>query len=461
MYSWLRHCVPLLVAAGMVFACLAAAMAADAGDDSLYTRSETVEAEAAAGVYLVLINANNRFSASDAEMMAHIRRLYLGPQGTWPDAGAAVPFGRPSNSPAGEALRRLVLGMSEDELEAHWHRLKQATGAAPPRVFANRRELVRAIARTGGAFGVIEDGEAPLLPAGVRVLFRFSLRELPGGGTVSIERLFWQSIEDAADTAGVVAYLGAFPGGAFAEPARRRLDALTGAPPNPLPTPKGENPVIASRRLPASDGVWAGKVSVCADSGDVEIQVENGRFVYEGPSIASVTHFQGRIDEITGEITGYVTQGKFEMYYFPGERALHGRVRGNKLSAKGRTASCDVVIILTRVGPLPGPVASAREPKVAPAQRPDDELKDAIIAFFNGRTSGTPGANGDTVYMASDARMTSIETVEVVDDSNGLIRLDVRYRWDSGSQLVSRVGRGVATIDPSGASYTVVDFQIR
>ncbi len=91
----------------------------------------------------------------------------------------------------------------------------------------------------------------------------------------------------------------------------------------------------------------------------------------------------------------------------------------------------------------------------------NEALKDAIIGFFNARTNGMLGAGSETAYLASDARMTSIETIEVLERSDRLVRLAVEYLWGSGSQLVSRPGRGIATVAPSGGAYEVVDFQIR
>lgn len=114
------------------------------------------------------------------------------------------------------------------------------------------------------------------------------------------------------------------------------------------------------------DGVWAGKVSECNASKDVKIQIENGRFVYTG-RVGRVTRFEGRIDEITGDITGLVTQGKG---YSKGARALKGRVRGNKLSAKGQTWSCWAEIILVREGPPPARVALAPTASAMPPSRP-------------------------------------------------------------------------------------------
>ena len=230
LYGWLGHGVAVVMTAVALFACPVDAVAAAGDEDRLVTRNTADEAPATAGVYLLLVNGNNRYTAGDATMMAQIRRLYLGQQGTWPDARAALPLGRPADSAAQGALRRLILGMSRDALEAHWLRRNAATGAPPPRVVAEMRELVRAIARGDGAFGVVAADEATRLPAGVRVLFRFSLHVVAGGGTISPERLFWQSIETSTDPAGFQAYLGAFPGGAYADLARARLDALTGAP---------------------------------------------------------------------------------------------------------------------------------------------------------------------------------------------------------------------------------------
>ena len=147
------------------------------------------------------------------------------------------------------------------------------------------------------------------------------------------------------------------------EPATPRAAGLPSAPATTLATVPAAPQAAALTRF---DGVWAGKVSECDTSKDVEVQVENGRFVYEG-RVGRVTRFEGRIDEITGDITGLVTQGKG---YSKGARALKGRARGNTLSARGQTWSCWAEIILVREGPPPAQVALAPTSRAMPPPRP-------------------------------------------------------------------------------------------
>ncbi len=183
------------------------------------------------GTYLVLVNANNRYSADDVEMMAQIRRLYLKSESTWPNARQSIPFARPGGIPADRAFRALVLGMDGDDLDAHWRRLKRTSGTGQPETIVDVRDLMVAIARNPGAFGVIAKWETEKLPAKVRILFKFSTRELAGGATISIERLFWESIVDTSDALNFQTYLSKFPAGEFAALARARLTATEEARP--------------------------------------------------------------------------------------------------------------------------------------------------------------------------------------------------------------------------------------
>ncbi len=217
--------IVVLLAAALAPAGAAAAVG-DAADGVARAVSRLGAADPVAGTYLVLVNGNNRYSGDAAEMMARIRRLYLGDETAWPEADDCVPLARPRGSAADRALSALVLGMDGDELDAHWRRLTQATGAEPPRAIGPVRELLRTIARNKGAFGIIAEGEARKLPAKVRVLFRFSARERSDGGTVSVEGLFWAAIRDGGAAGDFATYLETFPEGAFAEPARTRLAAL-------------------------------------------------------------------------------------------------------------------------------------------------------------------------------------------------------------------------------------------
>lgn len=124
--------------------------------------------------YLIVINANNRFSDDEKIMKAQIKRLYLKQQRAWPNEFKSLPFGRPADNAAYDAFITHVLGMTETQLNSHWLRLKQTTGETPPEAVSSPRSLLRQIARNKGAFSIIRDDEARKLPAKVRILFSFS-----------------------------------------------------------------------------------------------------------------------------------------------------------------------------------------------------------------------------------------------------------------------------------------------
>ena len=124
--------------------------------------------------YLVVVNANNPFSAEQQTMMAQIKRLYLKQQHAWPNDDKSIPFRRPVENEAYGAFNTEILRMTERELNSHWLRLKQTSGETQPEAVSSVRSLLRQIARNKGAFSIIRDGEARKLPAKVRVLFSFS-----------------------------------------------------------------------------------------------------------------------------------------------------------------------------------------------------------------------------------------------------------------------------------------------
>lgn len=123
--------------------------------------------------YLLVINANNKYSGNGEEMRQEIRRLYLRHKSNWPDEETSSPLGRPVHTDAHQAFLTFVLGMTQTELNDHWSRLKQISGETPPREVERPRTLLRQIARDKGAFSVIAESETRKLPARVRVLFTF------------------------------------------------------------------------------------------------------------------------------------------------------------------------------------------------------------------------------------------------------------------------------------------------
>lgn len=127
--------------------------------------------------YLLVVNANNRFSANEVVMKAQVKRLYLKQQLSWPDAAESLPFDRPIDNPAHHAFISQILEMTTGELDSHWLRLKQTTGETPPDAVSSVRSLLRQISRNEGAFSIIEEGETRKLPAKVRILFRFDIEQ--------------------------------------------------------------------------------------------------------------------------------------------------------------------------------------------------------------------------------------------------------------------------------------------
>ncbi len=126
--------------------------------------------QAAAETFLVVINASNRISGSDAELREVVRQLYLKEESRWPDDLPSLPIARPAKNPATSAFTEAVLGVSPEDLETHW----AEAGAKPPGAIGPVRDLLRQISRNKGAFSVVASAEAEKLPAKVRVLFEFT-----------------------------------------------------------------------------------------------------------------------------------------------------------------------------------------------------------------------------------------------------------------------------------------------
>lgn len=124
--------------------------------------------------YVVLVNANNRTSSRDGDVVAIVRELFLKEQDTWPNLEPSTPYARPEGHAAEEAFVRLILDMNEPQLRQYWATLHSTDGTEAPPVVADPKELVRTIARDKGAFGIIAESEVEKLPAKVRVLFRFT-----------------------------------------------------------------------------------------------------------------------------------------------------------------------------------------------------------------------------------------------------------------------------------------------
>ena len=132
--------------------------------------SVVVAGSSRAETFVVVVNAENHFAATEEAARSELRRLYLKSKSAWPDTVVAVPYARPTTMPAQKAFVEHVLGFDETDLERHWRRLRETTGARPPETVESARELLQRVARNPGAFGVVGRDEAPKLPANVRVL---------------------------------------------------------------------------------------------------------------------------------------------------------------------------------------------------------------------------------------------------------------------------------------------------
>jgi hypothetical protein len=137
---------------------------------SAFWLSVVAPAQAAAETFLVVINAGNRISGSDAELREVVRQLYLKEESRWPNDLPSLPIARPAKNPATSAFTEAVLGVSPEDLETHW----AEAGAKPPGAIGPVRDLLRQISRNKGAFSVVAAAEAEKLPAKVRVLFEFT-----------------------------------------------------------------------------------------------------------------------------------------------------------------------------------------------------------------------------------------------------------------------------------------------
>lgn len=129
-------------------------------------------AEARAGEYAVLVNADNPIAGGE-KARAAIGRLFLKRKSEWPNGSRASPFARPADSAAHRAFVVSVLGTSQNQLADWWARLKQTRGETPPRAVGSARFLLRAIGRREGAFGYAAKSELDGLPDNVKILFEF------------------------------------------------------------------------------------------------------------------------------------------------------------------------------------------------------------------------------------------------------------------------------------------------
>ncbi len=105
--------------------------------------------------FLVIVNAENEFSADNDTIKLVLGRLFLSEQKNWPNGGEAVVFARNKESAEQAAFRHVVLGKSESEVNNHWLRMKQINGESPPRSISSSRILLRQINMRPDAVSII------------------------------------------------------------------------------------------------------------------------------------------------------------------------------------------------------------------------------------------------------------------------------------------------------------------
>ena len=124
--------------------------------------------------YVVLINADNDFSGDEGAIKTALRTIFLKEKTRWPNGVDAIPLGPTIDNPAYVSFVGNVLGMTPEEVDAHFIRLKQVKGETPPREVGSARILMRTIGKQEGAFGVATKADAAALADGVRILYEFS-----------------------------------------------------------------------------------------------------------------------------------------------------------------------------------------------------------------------------------------------------------------------------------------------
>ena len=122
--------------------------------------------------WALVVNTANPCKDTGDAAKATIKRLFLKELTQWSGGLDAKPYAREAASAEHVAFLKLVLGMSEAELARHWLKMKNMSGTTPPKDVDSERMLLKYIAKTPGAFGVVKI-ESAKGAEGVRVLFEF------------------------------------------------------------------------------------------------------------------------------------------------------------------------------------------------------------------------------------------------------------------------------------------------
>lgn len=123
--------------------------------------------------YLVIVNANNSFSADEKETKNTIKRMYLKEMSSWPGGGKTKAVARGEDSKEHQAFMKNILGMSNANIAGHWMSLKQKTGETPPRAIKSTKSVVKLVSKKTGAFSYISEADSNSLSAKVKVLFKY------------------------------------------------------------------------------------------------------------------------------------------------------------------------------------------------------------------------------------------------------------------------------------------------
>lgn len=122
--------------------------------------------------WALVVNSANKCTDTGDAAKATIKKLFLKELTQWPGGLEAKPYAREAASAEQVAFLKLVLGMSEAEIARHWLKMKNMNGTTPPKDVDSERMLLKYVAKTPGAFGVVKI-DAAKGAEGVRVLFEF------------------------------------------------------------------------------------------------------------------------------------------------------------------------------------------------------------------------------------------------------------------------------------------------
>lgn len=123
-------------------------------------------------VNALVVNANCKATETGDAAKALIKKLFLKELTQWPGGVEAKPYAREAAAAEQVALLKDVLGMSDAELARHWLKMKNQNGTTPPKDVDSERMLLKYIAKSDGAFGVVKL-DAAKGAEGVKILFEF------------------------------------------------------------------------------------------------------------------------------------------------------------------------------------------------------------------------------------------------------------------------------------------------